>query len=339
MTGVVYQKVKIRTPDDSLERTIYRDVQGQRKPRLVMLAAHQDQIRRKLAGAGLDWDAPLSATSFQDWHDHQRVREDQITRSGKHLLRLTTSTPNGDIVEQSLTVRDTDFHPVERTIAFRGSDTVEIAEVDYRVLPWEAVDASVFEPLSGAVVTGLTLQPEAPHLTLPSTPTAGQLDEAELGARLLLNHLHADTDEQIELNRRDNEIEVKGVVETEQRKQELQSQLRMIPHVLPSILSFDDLKNRDTAGGQTSKLSMANIANEPSPLELYLQVQGHGTDTLSPVSQRLLNDALIATRESKALREILQRFSEAQRKEPLTEIAVATATELFFRTVSGSRLP
>src|SRR6201999_3377303 len=87
---------------------------------------------------------PLSASGYQDWHDRQRVRQDEIARAGKHLIRLTTTIPSGSIATQSLTVRDTDFHPVARTVAFRDSETVEIAEVSFQVLPWAAVDTSLF---------------------------------------------------------------------------------------------------------------------------------------------------------------------------------------------------
>src|SRR6202012_2210801 len=103
---------------------------------IVKAALHEDQTRQRLERAGLNWNEPLSATGYQDWHDHQRVREDSLSRAGRHLLRLTTTVPTGDISEQSLTVRDTDFHPVERTVAFRGKDAVEIAEVEYHVLSW-----------------------------------------------------------------------------------------------------------------------------------------------------------------------------------------------------------
>ncbi len=101
----------------------------------------------RLQDAGLNWDAPLFASGYQDWHDRQRVREDRISRAGRHLIRLTTTIPSGTVAEQSLTVRDTDFHPVQRTVALRNSETIEIAEVDYAVLPWTSVSPDTFEPL------------------------------------------------------------------------------------------------------------------------------------------------------------------------------------------------
>ncbi len=100
-----------------------------------------------LASAGVDWNEPLSASGYQRWHDSQRVRQDEVTRIGHNLLKLTTVSAQGAVEQQSLTVREMDFHPVQRTIEFRdGSNTVEIAELEFKILPWQAVDASLFEP-------------------------------------------------------------------------------------------------------------------------------------------------------------------------------------------------
>ncbi len=78
-----------------------------------------------LPASGVDWEAPLSATTYQDWHDHQRVREDSITRDGAKLIKLTTMVPSGAVRKESLTVRISDFHPVERTVEFDNNETIE----------------------------------------------------------------------------------------------------------------------------------------------------------------------------------------------------------------------
>src|SRR6201999_2346890 len=109
----------------------------------------------------------------------------------------TTTVPGGLVEQQSLTVRDTDFHPVRRTVSLRESGTVEIAEVDFKILPWSAVNADIFEPVDTAGITAASNP--ARVLSFPRMPevlTEDQLDEAELAARLVLNQLHADTGEQ-----------------------------------------------------------------------------------------------------------------------------------------------
>jgi hypothetical protein len=325
--GVVFQSVRITTPDQTVERSIYRDVQGKRRVRSVKLAAKEDQLRTELAEAGLDWDEPISASNYQGWHDHQHIREDSIVPAGSHLLKLTTTVPDGSVAEQSLTVRDTDFHPVKRTVAFRDRRTVEIAEVDFRILPWSAVDANVFEPVIPVKREAVLTPTEG--LSLPRMPemlTEDQLDEAELGARLILNQLHADTGEQIEISRSSQEVEVKGLVETDERKRELQAQLRVVPHLRISIESLTDLKNNpgdnDGAGGMVAMLSMPD---QPSPLAKYLRSSGQSLDAINALARGLFDNALAISQESKAMNDLRTRFVPGEQK---TVIASAIVVQL-----------
>ncbi len=200
------------------------------------------------------------------------MREDHIARAGTHLLRLTTTVPEGVVAEQSLTVRDTDFHPVLRTVELRDSGTVEIAEVDFKILPWSAVDVNAFEPLESAT-TSIAANP-ARVLSFPRTPEAlpdAQLDETELAARLILNQLHADTTEQLAIQRDAHGVAVAGLVETDERKRALQSQLRMVPHLTVSIRSVEEVKSKPNADDDVVSIVTASPANQPSQLQTYLQ--------------------------------------------------------------------
>ena len=89
-SGVVYQSVRInlskQMKKETITRSIYRDTQGKRRPKRVNLDGEEQQLASTLTAAGLDWDEPLSATGYQNWHDRQRVREDNIVRAGSHLL-------------------------------------------------------------------------------------------------------------------------------------------------------------------------------------------------------------------------------------------------------------
>jgi hypothetical protein len=325
-SGIVYQKVRITTPGQSMERAIYRDIEERRHAKPMKLPGQEEQLKDRLTHAGLNWDNPLSATSYQDWHDRQRVREDKIARAGNHLLRLITTIPDGVVAAQSLTVRDTDFHPVERSITFRNSEPVEIAELDYRVLPWSAVNANDFETGIGAGENAPVADFATPKFRLPSVVTDSQLDEAELSARLTLNQLQADTDEQLRIERHPQEIEVKGLVETEQRKRQLESELRLIPHLRISILSFEDLRNQTESGAGITALKMESVSSQPSPLERYFSARGRRAASMSELSHKLLNSALSVSRESKAIAELSSRFSVSEDK--LTDLAAATLTDL-----------
>jgi hypothetical protein len=331
-SGVVYQAVRITMTKDAkketVARSIYRDTQGKRKPRQVKLDSTAEQLRSTLTEAGLDWDEPLSASAYQSWHDRQHVREDHIARAGGHLLRLTTTTPEGVVAEQSLTVRDTDFHPVQRTVELRDSGTVEIAELDFKILPWNAVDANAFEPFENTLPSVATSPGRVlPFLRLPTMPTEAQLDEAELGARLLLNQLHADSGEPIEIHRTPQGVTVDGLVETEKRRRELQAGLQTVPNVIFAVQSDESLKANPSPANAVQSIAVASMPDQPSPLATYLQARGRSIAEISGLAQQLLNNALIISQESKGLVDLQTRFAPTETKSVL---ASATLSELVY---------
>ena len=323
---VAFQAVRITTPKQTMERSIYRDMQGKRQFKHVKLARKEEELKSTLIQAGLDWDEPMSATSYQGWHDHQRVRRDKIVRAGKHLLTLTTTVPDGSIAEQSLTVRDTDFHPVRRTVAFRDSGIVEIAELDFKILPWDAVDASVFEPVINVERAATAPARVRSFPRLPEMLTEGQLDETELSARLILNQLHADAGEQIEIHRNPQGVEVAGLVDTEERRRALQTQLQTVPHLIFFIQSLADLQTLHGAQDEPSSIRTAAMTNQPSPLEAYLQMRGRSLSAINILAECLFNDALTISQESRAIDDLQTRFV-ADRKNVL---ASATLSELIY---------
>lgn len=331
-SGVVYQSVRInlskQMKKETITRSIYRDTQGKRRPKRVNLDGEEQQLASTLTAAGLDWDEPLSATGYQNWHDRQRVREDNIVRTGVHLLRLTTTVPDGLVAEQSLIVRDTDFHPVKRTVALRDNSTVEIAELDYKILPWASVDANLFEPIGGLNTS--IAQPSGRVLTFPRMPemlSESQLDEAELDALLTLNRLHADTGEEIKIRRSEGIVAVEGLVENEERKRQLQTQLGTVPHLTVSIRSIDDLRKTPGEGGTVTSVKAASMQDKPSPLEQYLEARGQSVNGVNGLAERFFHSALTISQESKAIADLETRFASENQ---MTIMASATLAELIY---------
>jgi hypothetical protein len=324
---VVYQAVKIRAGKQTTERRIYRDAQGKRQPKDVKLTAADAQLRGNFAAAGVDWDEPLSAANYQRWHDSQHVREDEITREGRHLLTLTTETPDGPVKAQTLTVRDTDFHPVRRTIAFRDSDTVEIAELEFKLLPWSSVDMDIFQPLGTVETAASETAARVIPFRLPVMPTPQQLDEAELSVRLVLNHLHADTGEQIQVSRTAQGVQVAGVVDTEERKGQIQMQLRAVPYVAAKIQSLTDISNGSGKENKVASAAMGTTLTAPSPLETYLVARKQSLPAITELAQKLNSSAVAISQESRAIHDLQTQFSSAQHRSMITS---ATLTELVF---------
>lgn len=326
--GVVHQTIQIKTARQKTERSIYWDLQGKRQPKHVTLPDSGEQLWSALSRAGVNWDRPISASAYQAWHEQQLACADRITRTGAHLLTLTTTVPDGFVSEESLTVRDTDFHPVGRTVDFRDNETVEIAELDFKILPWSAVDTDVFESIgtvSHAVTTVLpnSLSP----LHLPEAPSLEQLDEAELAARLILNQLHADTGEQIEIHRSLQGVEVNGLVETDERKRELKDQLMTVPRVKVFLQSLTDLSNNPVSSDEVVSTGTTSLPDYPSALETYLRARGRSVADINTLAQRLFNSALKISQESKAIADLKTRFVPTAQ---MSVVVSATLADLLY---------
>jgi hypothetical protein len=324
-SGVVNQVICISTSSgQTINRSIYRDLQGMRRPKPTKLDEGQKKLVQSLAKAGVDWDEPISASDYQTWHDRRHERIDKIVPAGSHLLKLTTTVPHGDVSSESLVVRDTDFHPVRRTVAFRDSEIVEIAELDYKILPWSVVDSNLFEPFSGNLHTAS----DAPRriMPFPATVSEGQLDEAELSTRLVLNQLHADAGEQIEIRRKPQEIEVTGVVVTDERKRQLQTQLLFVPHVVISLQSTTDLK-KSAINNSSNAIQVASMPEQRSSLAIYLEVHGRSVGESNRLAQSLFSTALTINQESKAIADLRLRFGAKSKKSIFTS---ATLEELIY---------
>jgi DNA-directed RNA polymerase specialized sigma24 family protein len=310
--GVIYQKVRITTSHRTLEKALYRDAQGIRVPRQQTLSTVDTQLKDQLVQAGIDWNAPLSATSYQDWHDRQHVREDSITRAGSHLLKLTTTMPTGEVAQASLTVRDTDFHPVARTVELRDAGTIEIAELNYDLMPWNAVNGDWFEPMA-ALHPGIS--GDVPTSVLPRLPlhlSDTELDEAELGARLALRQAGADTNERIEIVRNPGSIVVRGIVATEARKNEIETHLNLVPHVVSALYTFREVENSRATGTEITSLKQSSSVAGVSPLEDYLVHQGQNREAIGELGHQLFNSSVEIHQEGKAIANLQQRFAAGQ---------------------------
>jgi hypothetical protein len=324
--GVVYQRVRIKTPHNTLERDLYRDQAGRRKVKHEAVSPELEQLKIKLEFAGVDWQAPLSAASYRSWHDRQWDAQDEVRQPTKDRFMLTTRTAGGVVASESLTVRANDFHPMQRTVELTDVGTIRIEEVNYAVLSWDAVNADLFEPATKLAAKVAAANVVAHALPGPVLPSAEELVDVELRARLILNHLNADTVEQIRVVRGTHGVEVKGVVDTEDRKQEIVANLRAIPHVTSSILSIEELNRNPAAVADVTSIQQYFLVGQPSPLENYLiKDMGRAREDLSLISKRLLDASLIVQREASALSELQERFAPG---DPLRESARLALNEL-----------
>lgn len=305
--GVIYQRVRIKTSQFKTEHEIYRDAQSVRRRSAEQVQGNLESAKSVLASVGLDWDAPLSAFSYQEWHDRQLSVSDTISKTDGNLLTLTTKVPGNGIHEETLTVRASDFHPIGRTIYSSSYGDIEITEVDYAVLDWSGVNESLFEPLNPP---GPGNSIPLPLLAQASAPLVGELDSAELSSLIVLNRLKADQGEQIGVTRTDHEVVVGGVVETKERKQEIVAALRPLTHVRANILSVTDQQIQSADSPPSTHLTtVQSVDVQTSPLEEYLSSRSSQKSVLNDTSRSLLDAALKVRQSASALQALKTRFS------------------------------
>jgi hypothetical protein len=325
-SAVVRQKLLVRTRKRTFENVVYRDAKGIRQAPHGRPDVEQRELAALLALAGVNWDEPLSAVTFRAWHDRQQGALDQITATKDCCLTLRTQVQQVDITEQSFTVDANTFHPVERTVEFRKFGTVEISEISEAPLSVdEAKEIFTWESPAGNLVARRSASPV-------ERPGRLQVDEAELQARVVLNHLNADTGEQIEITRNEKGVRVQGLVETEDRKSEINEGLRVIPFLTPRVQSFSDL--RAAAGDSTESPAIPQQRTtlaQVSPLERYLMEQERSREDLSRISSEIFEYALAIGRSSRTIEMILERFPDEQ---DLTEAAKKARSELLARNAA-----
>ncbi len=310
--GVIYQKVQIRTPHGSVERDLYRDREGRRRPKAQPVTADFTALKTKLDIAGVNWDEPLSASSYKAWHDGHSEESDQVRRSGKNLLTVTTRTSGGIVAEESLTVREGDFHAVKRTVELLDVGTVEIAELNYIVLNWNAVNTDLFEPLTPTIIPTPSIHAEVEPVA-PALPTAWRLLDAELKARVALHTVGADLGEQVEVihDSRGSVVLVRGLLNTPERKHELLAALQGIPDLELKLQTVDEAAVKR----ESDELTLSNreiVVTGHPVLEGKLAQQFPNAEERAVFVNRTLSLADLAMAHVWALRRLEERYSADQ---------------------------
>lgn len=309
--GVVMQTVHIQTLHRKLERTVYRDAEGRRQRKVKPLSGEDLALENTLATAGVSWDDPLSASSFDYWHAHEHVRQDVVSTNGAGLLSLTTTVDDDHVASETLTVRTSDFHTVGKTIKLRDQGTVEIAEVSYGIFPWSSVNPDLFEPdvLASVPSPRNGIHPAfIPHIPLP--PTEMELNEAELTVRLILNRLQMDSSNDLAVNRKTDAVYVQGVVASSEEKQKLQIELRTVPHVVSMVQTVAEMDSHPPSGSEITSVKQTSGSATPSPLDHFLADAGFDHARAGAVAEVFVNSSFSIKHESQAIADLLDHYSQ-----------------------------
>ena len=280
------------------------------------------------------WQIDPSAKTFINLiAESSAVKVEQ--RSTSYVLSYDRERAIGAsrLLKATLTLSLSDLRPIEQTLLVQRGDELReyrFAETSFERVPNKAVDKAVFavepELIGGARQTGRTgdwahrdlTSSRVPPLTSALAPAVASA-ELEVDVAYLLNHAKADRNEQVTLTRSaGGSLRVEGIVETEQRKNELLRALAPVsqnPAVVIDIRTIDEALQRTPTPSAISvyqaEATASTIAVDRELREFFSK-QNSDSDVDEAVrsfSSRTVKRAYDALFHALALKRLVNRFA------------------------------
>jgi hypothetical protein len=284
---------------------------------------------------------PVSATAFAHWRSTLKKTEERVTETsldnGDRALTIATSAvetlANNAIVKAEFVVRVQDWHPVQHRLSVSqpsGLSSYDIRETSFEVVTLGSVGTSIFE--QEVLPPPLPFQASSPDRSPDSRDPVDAL-ELEIALFQRLHQAGACLGEQVQIVRgKAAKPEVRGVVETLERKQELTRLFAAFPGV-PVVLEVPAGKETgSTAGSGTLEVpaSEETATQSDSPIkdqllayfaQLNLTAEARRTRS-TEFSNLVITQSQLAYSHAWALRHLAERFDALSLQE-LSPSAVA----------------
>jgi len=211
-------------------------------PRLLQELEHVFQANH------LDWRAPLSPAAYAAWRQSVPGEAEQVIETklpdGSRALALTTAVagplPVNAVVKAELVVRAQDWHPVQQSLRVQGEKGLrdyELVEIQFQVIALNTLPPSIFPDVNLPQAP----LPRWPRAAPAATPTADELMTAEMEAQFALHRLQACRLDPIEVAQDPmGVVEVRGLVRTSERKEELQAALHTVPLLRVKLQTMEE---------------------------------------------------------------------------------------------------
>jgi RNA polymerase sigma factor (sigma-70 family) len=275
------------------------------------------------------WQVVPSAKVFASLLEHDDKASVTETQT-EYTINYQRDVDVDGLQRATLVLNRPELRAVRQTLWIKQGNEVReysFSESSFEVRPVGAVAPSVFEPdaelLSSAKPETGNPKPETYTSTLPlaSIPAAATAN-LELEVVRQLNQVNAFLGEQINVERTsEGLLNVKGIVETDERKSELLqalSSFRSDPAVKIDITTVAEVlkRQRQSSSGLVTTSEVASGKGETpveADLRQYLSKRGVPTEQLNQeiqrFSSRVLNHSFQARRHALALKQIAERFS------------------------------
>lgn len=300
---IIVQKLHIAIGNESLTRTIYRDVVHDRSTSTTDTSGSEEKnAKAAYSKSSLGWNSPLDAETYRRFRAEYPKRKEEVVRCGANELTLKTEFSSGPIAETDLTVRTTDYHAIEERIRLDDHSQIEIAELSYDVIPLATLPVDVFGPPSTPALPQASIAPALRVLT----PSNAELASAVVDAERVLHGLGADLGEQISIDTHaDHKVLIQGVVADDARKQQLISALHGIAATELRIVTIDEaaqLSSAPSAGPvRPSPFSLQVLVAAPPLLDAELNTRFPDKDQRIAYVNQTLSLAQLASARAWAL--------------------------------------
>src|SRR6266542_1355310 len=257
-----------------------------------------DDLAQVLSTNHMDPQRPLSAVSYQSWHNTLQHPRDEVTRSklpgGVDAVTLHTvpaaQVKVGQIADAVFIVRAKDWQPSTLRLSVRAEDLSEVlnlAQVDPKIFANETVALAPTPKASPQMSPSSSPLAKLSPINVPLVTIPPATADLEVEALQLLNQVGADLGEQVSVKRTlEGTLQVSGIVETEQRKTEILNALAPIrnnPAVRVEIQTVAEAVAKQTntpnPSPSTRAVQIAGNAMAAEPeLRAYFAREGGNTD-------------------------------------------------------------
>ena len=278
--------------------------------------------------ASRQWQPVRLGEEWAEFSSEPGVRlqvESTTSETGEKRFRLTARRiRGGNQVTLILEVGAGDYRP--RLELVRVEQGNRAAEVWLRTASEERVaaaqlQASMFEPEVPIIGTN---RPEETRLVPKKATSQSELMSAEMEAHYALHRVKACLGESVEVKVDADQVWVRGLVETQERRNEIEGALRKLPLVQNAIQLFSEIPEEKAAvrknsvkeirmpevqGGQWPwREQLERYATEHPEILVGLPGSGVTRERLTEAANNSLNQAQAALTEAWALRRLAERF-------------------------------
>ncbi len=288
------------------------------------------EVQSVLATNHMDKPWPLSAAAYGAWRDSVQVKEEKVAETrlpdGERAWRIQTAAAAAggryQALECALVVRARDWQPVQQKLKVRaenGMREVELSRRTFDVVARDTLKPDFFlesKEATPSAVPRPSGRPAAAALNINrGGPRSADLEKAEMEARCALHRVGACLRNPPEfLRQAGSGVIVRGLVETAERREELQRALAGVPFLKTEFKTVDEAVGPavPSTGAETTRLMLRSTGLVAQKQLASYFVARYGAAFAAAAMARMADEAVTLSQktleEAWAVRHLAQAY-------------------------------